>query len=124
VSEFGRRVFCEGEEIQGLPRLSAICGSTAHVDSPISAVSVCRIANLRKFQRKIGNYCQLVRLCRGQTHSRVRLCGVGQSRGPGSGDAQTAMVREYGRAVRRYLDLSTLTILLVLRGISTKPDWR
>lgn len=56
MSEFGRLVFGEGEEIQGPPRLSSICRRTAHFDLPISAVSVCGIQELRKFQRKIGNY--------------------------------------------------------------------
>lgn len=56
MSEFGRRVFGEGEEIQGLPPLSSICRGTAHFDMPISAVSVCRIKEIRKFQRKLGNY--------------------------------------------------------------------
>jgi len=56
VSEFGRRVFGEGEEIQGPSRLSSICKGIAHFDMPISAVSVCRIKETRKFQQKIGNY--------------------------------------------------------------------
>jgi hypothetical protein len=56
VSEFGRRVFWDGEEIQEPPRPSPICSGTAHVDSPISAVSVCRITKIRKFHQKIGNY--------------------------------------------------------------------
>jgi hypothetical protein len=100
VSEFGRGVFCEGEEIQGPPRLFPICGGTAHGDTPISAVSVCRIAKSRKFQHKIGNYYLLVRLCRGQTSFRVRLCRAWTVQTPGLGDVQTPTVREYGRSVQ------------------------
>lgn len=122
MSEFGRPTFCDGEEIQGPLLLFPICDGTASVNSPNPAVSLCRIAKMRKFQPKIGNYYLLVRLCRGQIDLRVRPYGCGQSRRPGFGDAQTPTVSEYGRAVRRYSESLILPILLVLRGISANQD--
>jgi hypothetical protein len=124
VSEFGRQVFCEGEEIRGPPGLSPISSGKADLSATISSVSVCRMAKLRKSQEKISNYYLLVRLCRGLAASRVRLFGFRRSECSSLEDAQIPTVREYGRLSRRLLASFILTMLLDLRGISTKLHGR